>query len=153
MTRYSKEGEGAEILEFPQEPRDPTDSSETAVPRAGSMLAAMRAIAGDMGVKPHAPAWPTEVAVALRRRVTEAQRAERAHRQTMCELAAATRGMTAADLPGCVAPEPAKVLETVRQMHGDIKRKDELLETAAQTVRDQSAEIEALRRELARRGE
>lgn len=145
--RHGREGEGAEILEFPQEPREPTDSGEVTIPgRSGSMLAALRAIAGDLGVKTASPSWPTEVAVAVRKALVEARRAEGAHRETLRQVAAALEGREAPDpARSAFVVSPAKLLEVARRLHGDLARKDALMASVSETNAQLQAELAALK--------
>lgn len=148
MTRESKPGMG-ELIDFPQNPEEP--KTETVLPRLGECLQQLRALASLLDVDQRKPGWTSDVVRTVARLQNEQLRTERAHRETLRTIAAATRGKRLEDVPSCFDAAPARVVAEVLRMHEEIRVKDGLVASVGQVNDDLNRELEATRIELAKR--
>lgn len=131
----------SDVIEFP---------CEETQPRISEALAALRMTAAALDIDMRRPGWTVDVAREVSRTLNDHARTGHAYRQAMREIAAATQGKTADEVPGCFDPNAQRVAEEVRRMHADRALLGQLVENAALRATAMEREIEELRRELAK---
>lgn len=128
----------------------PCEDTATVIPRIGEALSALRMTAAALDIDTRRPGWTADVAREVARTLNEHARTGHAHRQALREIAAATHGKRADEVPACFEPDAKAVAEEVRRMHADRTLLGQLVENAALRATAMEREIEGLRCEMAK---